>query len=231
MCTFRQGSTNLPIEAWSVPAENSYVFRAHSISLVLLSIAVSGCSATAPVAPSAVPARLVLLVQGGATRLDSVLQFNVYLADTDDVYTDVTTKAQWSVSNPSILQLFGGNSFLVRAQGTVSILATSQGMAAVLPVTVAPQTFTSTIPPVRLSPFFGPGDLNGIGHTKTVNAIDQQANNVNNVATWTSGDPSIVTVSQGVVTAVGVGTTTITVAYAGGVDSCLVSVYPNTSAR
>jgi hypothetical protein len=196
-----------------------------------LSIAVSGCTATAPVAPSAVPARLVLLVQGGATRLDTVLQFNVYLADTDDVYTDVTSKVQWSVSNPSILQLFGGNSFLVRAQGTASILATNQGMAVTLPVTVAPQTFTSTIPPVRLNPFFGPGDLNGIGHTRTVSAIDQQANNVDKVATWTSADPAIATVSQGVVTAVGIGTTQITVAFGGGVDSCLVSVYPSQGPR
>lgn len=207
------------------------MFRPRSISLVLLSIAVSGCTATAPVAPSAVPARLVLLVQGGATRLDTVLQFNVYLADTDDVYTDVTSKVQWSVSNPSILQLFGGNSFLVRAQGTASILATNQGMAVTLPVTVAPQTFTSTIPPVRLNPFFGPGDLNGIGHTRTVSAIDQQANNVDKVATWTSADPAIATVSQGVVTAVGIGTTQITVAFGGGVDSCLVSVYPSQGPR
>jgi Bacterial Ig-like domain (group 2) len=173
----------------------------------------------------------VLLVQGGATRLDTVLQFNVYLADTDDVYTDVTSKVQWSVSNPSILQLFGGNSFLVRAQGTASILATNQGMAVTLPVTVAPQTFTSTIPPVRLNPFFGPGDLNGIGHTRTVSAIDQQANNVDKVATWTSADPAIATVSQGVVTAVGIGTTQITVAFGGGVDSCLVSVYPSQGPR
>jgi hypothetical protein len=207
------------------------VFRARLIGLVLLSIAVSSCTATAPVAPSPSPARLVLLVQGGATRLDSVLQFNVYLADTDDVYTNVTTTTRWSVSNPSILQLFGGNSFLVRAQGNVSILATNQGMTAVLPVTVVPQTFTSTLPPVRLNPFFGPGDLNAIGHTRTLNAIDPQANNVNKVATWTSADPAIATVSQGVVTAVGIGTTTITVAFGGGVDSCLVSVYPSKGPR
>lgn len=104
-------------------------------------------------------------------------------------------------------------------------------MAVTLPVTVAPQTFTSTIPPVRLNTFFGPGDLNGIGHTRTVSAIDQQANNVDKVATWTSADPAIATVSQGVVTAVGIGTTQITVAFGGGVDSCLVSVYPSQGPR
>jgi hypothetical protein len=208
------------------------VFRARLIGLVLLSIAVSGCTATAPVAPSPTPARLVLLVNGGATRLDSgTLQFNAYLADTDDVYTNVTTTTQWSSSNPSILQLFSSNLFLIRAQGTVSILATNQGMAAVLSVTVAPQTFTSTPPLVRLNPFFGGGDLNAIGHTMTLNAIDPQFNNVNKVATWTSADPAIATVSQGVVTAVGIGTTTITVAFGGGVDSCLVSVYPSRGPR
>jgi hypothetical protein len=195
----------------------------------MLSLAVSACTATAPVAPSPTPARLVLLVQGGATRLDSVLQFNAYLADTDGAYANVTNTTQWSVSNPAILRLFGGNSFFVQNQGTVSILATNQGLAAVFPVTVAPQTFTS---PVRLDPFFGAGDLNAIGHTKTLNATDQQRFvNVNNVATWTSADPAIATVSQGVVTAIGIGTTQITVAFGGGVDRCLVSVYPSKGPR
>jgi hypothetical protein len=210
------------------------VFRTRLVGLALLPITLAGCTATAPVAPSPIPARLVLLVNGGATRLDNAfLQFNAYLGDTDDVFKNVTTTTQWSSSNPSILQLVNGsgNLFQIRAQGTVSILALNQGMAAVLSVTVAPQTFPSTPPPVRLNPFFGAGDLNAIGHTKIVNAIDQQSNNVNNVATWTSADPAIATVSRGVVTAVGVGTTTITVAYGGGVDSCLVSVYPSQGPR
>ena len=203
--------------------------RARFFGLVLLSIAVPGCAATAPVAPSPSPARLVLLVQGGTTRLDSVLQFNAYLSDTDGAYTNVTNTTQWSVSNPSILRLFGGNAFFVQNSGTASILATNQGLTAVFTVTVAPQTFTS---PVRLDPFFGPGDLNAIGHTKTLNATDQQRFvNVNSVATWTSTDPSIATVSQGVVTAVAIGTTQITVAFGGGVDRCLVSVYPSKGPR
>jgi len=199
---------------------------------VVLSIAASGCTATAPVAPSAVPARLVLLVNGGVTRLDNAtLQFNAYLADSDDVYTNVTTTTQWSSSNPSILQLFSSNLFLIRAQGTVSILATNQGIATVLPVTVAPQPFLTTPPPVHVNPFIVQGDLNALGHAMTLNAIDSQFNNVNKTATWTSGDASIATVSQGVVTAVGIGTTTITVAFGGGVDVCLVSVYPGTGLR
>jgi hypothetical protein len=191
---------------------------------------VSGCEAVAPVAPAPTQVRLVVLFDR-PTRpaMNVVLSPYAFLMDSDGTYTDVTSTAQWTPSNSSVVRsigFIGGNSFIISGSGTISILGSYQGLAGFVTLTVPPGP--TNVGPVLLG--ITSGDL-GIGHTLTLTARDPQSRDVTSAASWTSADPSIATVSQGVVTAVAIGTTTISVAFGGGVDTIMVSVLPSRGPR
>ena len=68
------------------------------------------------------------------------------------------------------------------------------------------------------------------GDTATLTAAVKPANAANQAVTWSSSDPNVAAVDNGVVTAVGEGTATITVITQDGgkTDTCVVTVHPKT---
>src|SRR5205823_4386712 len=144
---------------------------------VLAAFTFAGCEATPPVAPSPTLSRLVILF-AGPTRADFVFRLLAYVVDSDGAYTDVTDKALWSVSNPAILRndgpFVGGNSFLNLAPGTVSVLASYQGVSGLM--TLQAPLRTNLVGPVTMA--YLSGDLNGIGHTFRLDARDPQFKSV-----------------------------------------------------
>jgi hypothetical protein len=200
-------------------------------------IVTAACQALAPVAPAPVPAAIVIL-HSGATHLsyDPHFSLSAFLVDTDGLYTDVTDKAQWTVSDSSILRDISGapgvsangHPFLVLAPGAVNVLASYQGLAGVIPIAA-----------VQYSGFSGPVTLNSLGlagvlriqRTLQLSAYNLQGSNVSAAASWASSDPSVATVDHGVVTGVRVGTTTVTTTFGGGTDSIAFSVYPSQQSR
>jgi len=198
---------------------------------LLVSAIATGCQATAPVAPAPTPTRLVVLFDR-PSHPDPFFALYAYVVDSDEGYTNVTGSAQWSVSNPSAVQFMtlttpvSGPAQFNALGGTASILASYQGLAGFVTFTVQN--------PLVISPLHidtGVNGLVGIGRTMALTARDFQFTNLTNQSSWTSADPSIATVSQGVVTAVGIGTTTISATRNGTSDTVYVSVLPSRGAR
>jgi len=200
-------------------------------------VVVSACHAVAPVAPAPVSAGIVIL-HSGATHLsyDPHFSLSAFLVDTDGLYTDVTAKVQWTVSDSSILRdnsgapgVSGtGHPFLVLAPGAVNVLASYQGLAAVIPI--AAVQYSSFSGPVNFD-LFSLNSVIRIQRTYQLSAYSLQGSNVSAAASWASSDPSVATVDHGLVTGVRVGTTTVTATLGGGSDSITFSVYPSQLTR
>ena len=109
-----------------------------------------------------------------------------------------------TVSGPAVSN--DGNYSITYVPGQLTVAAAT---VAVTGVTLSPTTLALTV-----------------GGTGTLTVTVAPANATNQTVTWTSSDPSVATVSGGVVTAVGAGTATITVTTEDGgfTDTCTVTV-------
>lgn len=93
--------------------------------------------------------------------------------------------------------------------------------------TVAPVTVTTSVPVVAVTSItLSPKTLNlEVGQTGTLTATVKPGNATNKTVTWTTSDAKVATVdNNGVVTAVGKGTATITAAADGKTATCTVTV-------
>lgn len=92
--------------------------------------------------------------------------------------------------------------------------------------TVAPVTVTTSVPVVAVtSVTVSSKTLNlEVGQTRTLTATVKPDNATDKTVTWTSSNDKVATVANGVVTAVGKGTATITAAAGGKTATCTVTV-------
>lgn len=92
--------------------------------------------------------------------------------------------------------------------------------------TVAPVTVTTSVPVVAVtSVTVSSKTLNlEVGQTRTLTATVKPDNATNKTVTWTTSNDKVATVANGVVTAVGKGTATITAAAGGKTATCTVTV-------
>lgn len=111
----------------------------------------------------------------------------------------------WSTSNASIATVNNGEVTAVSA-GTATITATADGKSATCTVTVA----AATVPVTGVTLNKTSTSLY-VGDTETLTATVLPDNATNKNVTWSTSDPSVATVENGTVTAVGRGTATITV--------------------
>ncbi|SDJ03730.1 Ig-like domain (group 2) [Frankineae bacterium MT45] len=165
-----------------------------SSSVVLNSLAVTPATASALV---------------GATT-----QFHATGTYSDASTADLTSTASWSSSNPGVATVNSAGLVTAVGAGTATITATSGSVSnsATIKVT-APVTLTGvTLTGVPASLAKGlTGQL-----AATANYSDGTSTSITSSATWSSANPSVATVSSGgLLTAVGVGATTITVSFGG----------------
>ncbi|HVW05289.1 MAG TPA: Ig-like domain-containing protein [Vicinamibacterales bacterium] len=178
----------------------------------------SGKSASAPVTVSAntpgAPTVIGLSIVGNtsiqigqSTQLQAVAQLSDGSAQT------VTTAAAWSSSATNVATVSGG---LVTGQsaGTAPIQASYQGKIASAGIVVS-----SGVPPTVLAlSISGPNSVQA-GQTVQLQATaqlsDGTSQTVTGAATWSSGSPSVATVSAGLVTGQTAGTSVIGASYSG----------------
>lgn len=117
---------------------------------------------------------------------------------------NITEKASWSSSNADVVFAKSGVISAYKA-GTAKISASYGGKTATLTVDVdVPQSFTADATTVALQ----------VGDTKQVKVTasfpEGGTEDVTSKVTWASGNDSVATVRQGLITGVGTGTTTVT---------------------
>ncbi len=184
---------------------------------------ITSCAPVAPTSASAVPVALrILFVPCSESAMSA------YLVDSDEAYTNVTSLAEWRLSDPplAILQANGSTrSLSPLTAGTVRVLATYGGLVAEVSVAVAPSPsitprFTLQVEPLTL------GRNSRIGVFYNLPVLPFSRINVTNDAVWSSSEPSVMTVERGNVTVGQIGTSHITVSYAGESTTRQCSVLP-----
>lgn len=141
--------------------------------------------------------------------IDDIQQLTV-----SGIYTDSSTEVfddlvDWTSSNSGVASISVSGDVLAVSAGTVTITATSGAVSDSVSVTVLPNldslTVSSLIDPLIVGETFQ--------FTVTGNYSDFSTQNLTSVVTWSALDSSILDVTNGLVTALSAGTTTVTASY------------------
>ena len=200
--------------------------------------AAAACSASNPVAPVDQTPVALVMTSFSSISLPSVsvgqfISYKAYAVTRDGGYIEVTAQAQWTTSDPSILRPGGnsGNSFFFTgvASGNADVISRYQGTEASLPAFVVPAN-RAVFPSVSVS-ITG---LPMLGESARLTAIYRESQSaliqtVTNGVNWTSSNPAVVSIVDGVATAVGVGTSLCTVSYNGATSIFYFSIHPRAS--
>ena len=127
----------------------------------------------------------------------------------------------WESSNTSVATVDANGLVTAVSAGTATITATADGKSATCTVTVT----AATVPVTGVTMNKTSTSLY-VGDTETLTATVQPGNASNQAVTWSTSNPSVATVENGVVRATGRGTATITVTTADGnyTATCTVTV-------
>jgi len=126
--------------------------------------------------------------------------------------TDITGSASWSSSDTSVATVQAGK-LTLNAVGTTTITASYKGKSDSIKIKVAsPYKSISISGSDPLEMKVGDGDVSLTAQAQLQSGLTES---VTDKATWTSSNASVAKVEDGVVTAVGAGTATITVSYMG----------------
>ena len=189
------------------------------------------CKATPPTAPDSTLVGISVLYSLPFEPEFPSAYLYAFAVDSDGGYTDVTGSAQWSSSDPRLVNISSANlqgRFIsINGVGPFRILVTYQGVAGELLITRQPFPLQTTM---LLS---GRAELRGIGATLQLQAdvLQPRFERVTNVATWTSTDPAVATVEQGRIAARSIGTTEVRASYQGASRAYVISVLPGSAAR
>ena len=203
----------------------------HAILLALgfAALIISSCTASFPNQPSA-PAtvaglHILYVFPTASVVVGRNLPLRAVVFDTDGAYRDVTPQATWTSSDAATMAVAAPGALQPTRAGLVQITATYQGFATSLSTIVTASS--PTYPYLELFPLAAP---TGIGSAATTNALMRDGPsvslNVTTQAVWSSSDTRVATVSQGQVSAVGIGTVEISASYGGFTSSYRFSVYP-----
>jgi hypothetical protein len=194
-------------------------------SAVGLAFLLAGCHASYPSAPSN-PTIVALQVHYpralGPVSVISGFGLLAYTLNSDGAYEDVTTKAAWSSSDPSVISrgavvpTFGPMPFVAIGPGSADITAQYLGFSTSVPMV----TFRADRPAFPSLTISSPGDPRTVGTSApSVARVQRSATDsqdVTTVATWSSSDPHAVSVAaDGSVRAIAPGTAQITASYNG----------------
>lgn len=132
----------------------------------------------------------------------------------------ITPDLEWSSSNPDVATIDSKTGVLTAlSDGGTIITATNDNVSGTLAITVNPIEATSiTLDEETITL--------KIGATQTLKATIMPENTTYKTVTWDSNDPSVVVVTDGVVTAVGVGTANVRAMVGQMTANCIVTVEP-----
>jgi hypothetical protein len=197
--------------------------------LVCVVTALGGCKASVPTVPDAVPVAVQILYGLPTPPLvvGSDVSLRAYVADSDFAFRDVTSQAIWSTSDSSVVQVLAGGRMQALRLGTVDVFARFEGVTGSLRVRVEP----ARVDYPRLFLSFGIFLTLQVGQSSSWRAqllptAFSAGQDVTGVATWTSSNPQVASVTQGRITGLTVGTTEINVSYNGVSHSFSYSIEP-----
>jgi uncharacterized protein YjdB len=151
-----------------------------------------------------------------------------YAIDARGVYEDVTARAAWTTSDPTVVRVTAstpGRVFAV-APGAAEVSATYEGFSSTVPAFV--EAIPALLPVPRLT-MSGPGPMQ-VGDSGNAGASWWATNiasqTVTRAAVWTSSDPAVATVEGGLVRALAPGNAEIRVFYDGHTAFYWLSVNP-----
>jgi hypothetical protein len=184
-----------------------------AIGLFTVAVAILSCSENQPTEPVAnepqLPAVSIAILPSAATlSIGEVVLFAAVARN--DRGQEVSAVIEWSSANPEIVSVAtSGGRVTGVGVGTTTVTASSQGLTATANITVVAYHPASTI-------VISPAEeliLNLGGSTRhlSATALDARSRFTSAPIEWTSQDPSVAAIGRtdGVVTAVGVGTTTL----------------------
>ena len=210
--------------------ENTNRVTLKAIGAVLIFVSLLSCSDTAAVntqdlaAVSVFPKRLSI-APGVTTPL-------LATGVDDEGHSISNPDVTWSTTNADVATISGG---VVRgvSSGTAYVRAMSGSVGDSAAITVTGAQLSPTTPPVLTTVSLTPTNPTlAVGSTQTFTATarDQYGNSMaGQTFTWSSSNPSIMTVSQGVVSALAVGTATLNVSSNGISASTQVNVTTSTT--
>jgi hypothetical protein len=217
MTTTRQFDLQTPGDLRGTPVAFSRPMLRHLSALWMAAVCLTaGCAASYPSAPTgpAPTARVEIYYTNPMTAptVSAAIGLGLYNIDTDGVYS-YASRASFVSSNPNVLTVLGTSTLIAKAAGTAQITGVFNGFTDSISISVVnPPTY----PYLYVYPPFlsiAVGDTSDSRVTYYPNVLNQQ--DVTQLATWTSSNPRVMTVQQGRVTAVGVGSADITVTYNG----------------
>lgn len=189
-----------------------------SIAALVAAVALTSCK-DSPTGPPAV-ATVVLTVPSLSAIAGTSQQLSVVVkAANGAVLTD--RHISWTTLNPNVSTVSSTGVLVAAFPGTTTVFATVEGKSASSDITVLPVPVASvTVAPQTVSLLVNAGQqLTAILRDATGSFVDGR------VVTWTSGDVAVAAVSSnGLVTAVAMGTATITATSEGKTGTATVSV-------
>ena len=197
------------------------------LALVVLALVACACDASYPTTPSelgVVGLQLQLQNPFGNAIVGSTYNFAAYALRSDTAWENVSGKSDWRTSNIGVLRPAGANgAFNATGIGIASILVRYQGFLQSLDVTVIEA-------PDRPRISVGVSQRFSLGDTGTASAFLFSASGAFSVVTgdtaYASSDPRVLAVDGTRLTALAIGTATITGTYQGLSDFVRVSVAP-----
>ena len=191
------------------------VFTAIAISLSLTSCSGFFPGANDITALTIAPSN-AMLAPGGVQQYTATATYG------NNTTGDATNVVNWSSSTTSIATITSTGLATAGSQlGTTTIQAQTGSVISKTGLTVSNSTVTSvTVSPASVSLIAGQTQQ----LAATANFSNNSSSNVTNLATWTSSNSSVATVSGGLVTAVATGTATIFASYSGQVGNATVTV-------
>jgi len=195
---------------------------AGSVQIIAMSEGKTG-SATLNVTPA--PVATVTVTPGTATLVLGITPTQQLTAVAKDANGNVLTgrTVSWSSSNTGAATVSATGLVTAVGAGATTITATSEGQSGTSAITVA------VAPVATVNVALAPTSITAVGTSQaTATTLDANGNILTGRAiTWSSGNPAVATVNaQGVVTAVAVGTASITATSEGKSGSATITVTP-----
>jgi len=179
-----------------------------------------GTSATKPTLSSiAVTPAATSVAAGGTTQFIATAQYS------DGSKQDVSTSASWSSSNTQVATVNASGLASTLLAGSTTISASESGISGSAPLTVTAATLVSiSVTPATASLVAGTTQQ----YTATGVYTDHSTQNLSASVTWTSGNPAVASISNaagsnGLATALGSGSATVTAAL-NGISSAAVNL-------
>lgn len=188
--------------------------------LATLLFSVVACDTSTEPSPTAVATQVAISPAAGQVEVGRTVTLTATVSD--QLGRPLTSPVTWSSLSPAVATVSSAGVITGVSRGQASIRATSGDVQATVTVFVIdPTVATVTITGAPTSTFF-------VGQTFQATATARDAANgvlTSFVTTWTSGTPSVATVSpSGLVTAVSAGTSIITASVGGRTSTITVTV-------